>query len=113
GDLGRPGGEGGKTCRWPYSLKNINKMNDPQIRAQPIVSFGGIGNASALAKFYFMIANGLLFVFFFQAEDGIRDSSVIGVQTCALPISGRGGCLRRPGGLRQVHALPASRAHAR
>src|SRR5260370_6260812 len=26
------------------------------------------------------------FVFFFQAEDGIRDSSVTGVQTCALPI---------------------------
>src|SRR4029434_11306903 len=24
---------------------------------------------------------------FFQAEDGIRDSSVTGVQTCALPIS--------------------------
>src|SRR5260370_15848449 len=27
--------------------------------------------------------------FFFQAEDGIRDSSVTGVQTCALPISRR------------------------
>src|SRR5260370_31842444 len=27
--------------------------------------------------------------FFFQAEDGIRDSSVTGVQTCALPISSR------------------------
>src|SRR5260370_38431519 len=27
------------------------------------------------------------FFFFFQAEDGIRDSSVTGVQTCALPIS--------------------------
>src|SRR5882762_4136643 len=27
--------------------------------------------------------------FFFQAEDGIRDSSVTGVQTCALPISQR------------------------
>ena len=25
-------------------------------------------------------------VFFFQAEDGIRDSPVTGVQTCALPI---------------------------
>src|SRR5882762_4144005 len=28
----------------------------------------------------------MLVVFFFQAEDGIRDSSVTGVQTCALPI---------------------------
>src|SRR6267143_4155966 len=28
----------------------------------------------------------LLFFFFFQAEDGIRDGTVTGVQTCALPI---------------------------
>src|SRR5438067_12360755 len=28
-------------------------------------------------------------VFFFQAEDGIRDRNVTGVQTCALPISSR------------------------
>src|SRR2546430_10330682 len=28
-------------------------------------------------------------VFFFQAEDGIRDLTVTGVQTCALPISDR------------------------
>src|SRR5438309_7253259 len=26
-------------------------------------------------------------IFFFQAEDGIRDGTVTGVQTCALPIS--------------------------
>src|SRR5437879_11701221 len=29
----------------------------------------------------------MFLVFFFQAEDGIRDTSVTGVQTCALPIS--------------------------
>src|SRR2546429_6790818 len=28
-----------------------------------------------------------VFCFFFQAEDGIRDVAVTGVQTCALPIS--------------------------
>src|SRR5690606_35062825 len=28
-----------------------------------------------------------VFIFFFQAEDGIRDFHVTGVQTCALPIS--------------------------
>src|SRR5437762_7992200 len=28
----------------------------------------------------------IFFFFFFQAEDGIRDTSVTGVQTCALPI---------------------------
>src|SRR3712207_7362793 len=32
-----------------------------------------------------------LFFFFFQAEDGIRDIGVTGVQTCALPISGHCG----------------------
>src|SRR5690606_40254040 len=30
-------------------------------------------------------------VFFFQAEDGIRDFHVTGVQTCALPISDANG----------------------
>src|SRR5699024_12131033 len=36
--------------------------------------------------------------FFFQAEDGIRDRNVTGVQTCALPISGAAapGCPRSP-----------------
>src|SRR3989449_3965607 len=29
----------------------------------------------------------VFFLFFFQAEDGIRDVAVTGVQTCALPIS--------------------------
>src|SRR3712207_7868642 len=37
--------------------------------------------------------------FFFQAEDGIRDIGVTGVQTCALPISGvDGGDRMHPGG---------------
>src|SRR2546430_5488959 len=31
----------------------------------------------------------LVFFFFFQAEDGIRDLTVTGVQTCALPICHR------------------------
>src|SRR5258706_12037958 len=36
-----------------------------------------------LSNFFFNV------VFFFQAEDGIRDWSVTGVQTCALPILSR------------------------
>src|SRR5947207_12535163 len=36
-----------------------------------------------------------LAIFFFQAEDGIRDHCVTGVQTCALPISASQG-LRAP-----------------
>src|SRR5256886_12765727 len=33
-----------------------------------------------------------VFFFFFQAEDGIRDLTVTGVQTCALPILNTSGC---------------------
>src|SRR5206468_10177116 len=36
----------------------------------------------------------IIYVFFFQAEDGIRGLIVTGVQTCALPIS-LGRCRRR------------------
>src|SRR3712207_8761133 len=35
---------------------------------------------------YYQLRTGF---FFFQAEDGIRDIGVTGVQTCALPISAR------------------------
>src|SRR6266567_1129813 len=58
-------------------------------------------------------------VFFFQAEDGIRDLTVTGVQTCALPISAvhRRRLARRaaPGGTRHVVAdvrLPSAWAPA-
>src|SRR2546422_4769833 len=36
---------------------------------------------------YYVIYFFFVFFFFFQAEDGIRDVAVTGVQTCALPIS--------------------------
>src|SRR5699024_10281719 len=35
---------------------------------------------------FILLIVSLLFFFFFQAEDGIRDRNVTGVQTCALPI---------------------------
>ena len=56
-DLVAPGTLARKTFTSPYGLNVISKMNDPHIRAQPIVSFGGIGSASALGKFYAMLAN--------------------------------------------------------
>ena len=37
--------------------------------------------------FFFFIVFFFFFFVFFQAEDGIRDRDVTGVQTCALPIS--------------------------
>src|SRR5690625_3392188 len=38
----------------------------------------------------------MYFFFFFQAEDGIRDGHVTGVQTCALPISPCGSVVELP-----------------
>src|SRR5208283_5907731 len=45
--------------------------------------------------FFFCFFFFCFFFFFFQAEDGIRDRDVTGVQTCALPISSPAG-LNRP-----------------
>src|SRR6266540_6532931 len=44
-----------------------------------------------------------VFFFFFQAEDGIRDRDVTGVQTCALPISLDLGVSRRDRAERRPH----------
>src|SRR6266478_4377096 len=41
-------------------------------------------------------------VFFFQAKDGIRDLTVTGVQTCALPICEEAGGEARPGNRREM-----------
>src|SRR2546422_148099 len=56
-----------------------------------------------------------VFFFFFQAEDGIRDVAVTGVQTCALPIApprggdGRAGLVRE-GALGEGGRAPRIRA---
>src|SRR5207249_7514765 len=42
---------------------------------------------SGVYKFVLILFGLFFFFFFFQAEDGIRDRNVTGVQTCALPIS--------------------------
>src|SRR5207248_8556596 len=49
--------------------------------------------------------------FFFQAEDGIRDRTVTGVQTCALPISPRAlcACPRTRAAVRYAGSSPAAR----
>src|SRR5438552_5040299 len=43
--------------------------------------------------FCFLVLYFFFFFFFFQAEDGIRDDLVTGVQTCALPISSESRCI--------------------
>src|SRR5258706_15638471 len=69
----------------------------------------------------------MLLFFFFQAEDGIRDWSVTGVQTCALPIcprrrpepaarglhylDPRAAVSRRRGGAAEIRRRPRRRRH--
>jgi CubicO group peptidase (beta-lactamase class C family) len=57
-DLTRPGTLARKTFTSPYGLHAVSAMNNISVRAERIVSFGGIGSAAALAKFYSMLANG-------------------------------------------------------
>jgi CubicO group peptidase (beta-lactamase class C family) len=57
-DLTTPGTLARKTFTSPHGLQSVSGMNAPALRAKPIVSFGGIGSASSLAKFYSMLANG-------------------------------------------------------
>src|SRR6266850_5080952 len=55
----------------------------------------------------------VFYFFFFQAEDGIRDYKVTGVQTCALPISARLLPARRGFGLLLPLRLSATAARMR
>src|SRR5690606_39529045 len=59
-------------------------------------------HSSIICNFRCLVNCGLYFLlcldfFFFQAEDGIRDFHVTGVQTCALPISDKALLVRRAG----------------
>src|SRR6266542_6546405 len=46
-------------------------------------------------------------LFFFQAEDGIRDATVTGVQTCALPIFAPGGLVAGDARVQHEVVVPA------
>src|SRR5687767_15549056 len=47
----------------------------------------------------------LEYIFFFQAEDGIRDKLVTGVQTCALPISTNASRIAVAAGIPTINAF--------
>jgi CubicO group peptidase (beta-lactamase class C family) len=56
-DLATPGTLQQRTFTSPKGLQSVSAMNKPAVRAQSLVSFGGIGSAEALAKFYGLLAN--------------------------------------------------------
>src|SRR5256885_8299233 len=54
---------------------------------KPLITSSIIQIISILENLYLNAKRQNFIFFFFQAEDGIRDYKVTGVQTCALPIS--------------------------
>ena len=54
----QPGTIQRKAFTSPHGLHAVSAMNTPENRARAFVSFGGIGSAASLAKFYAMLANG-------------------------------------------------------
>src|SRR5436189_3901841 len=79
-------------CRGPDSRPPIASFPAPNEPLVTTVNFGTCAFA----------------IFFFQAEDGIRDTSVTGVQTCALPIS-RGRISLRSSGSCAIWQQPLTR----
>src|SRR5215216_718028 len=82
----------GKECRsrWsPYHYKKKETLGDvevePVIRRTPETTRRDDGEVQGVVILVDRFGNAVL-IFFFQAEDGIRDDLVTGVQTCALPI---------------------------
>lgn len=56
--LATPGTLQRKAFTSPRGLHSVSAMNSPENRALSFVSFGGIGSATALAKFYALLASG-------------------------------------------------------
>src|SRR5256885_4743012 len=66
-------------------MRSVLAVVAPQLPTNREAVPGASTSAVHLAAY--IVAAVVLLFFFFQAEDGIRDYKVTGVQTCALPIS--------------------------
>src|SRR5256884_6088809 len=75
-----------------WSVPHLNETERARRRTTAATSIDIIGKQAAYSQLHTEMDREF---FFFQAEDGIRDVAVTGVQTCALPISGRAG-IHRP-----------------
>src|SRR5437762_6002588 len=85
---------GNRKIIWLTSQSRLNvRIDYPNPKS---IGADRLANAVAVAKLYgtpavvidfgTAVTFDIMAAFFFQAEDGIRDTSVTGVQTCALPI---------------------------
>ena len=58
--LASPGSLASESFSTPAGFRAPSLMNDPKIRMHPIPSFGGIGTAESLARFYYLFGSGEL-----------------------------------------------------
>src|SRR2546430_493599 len=77
--------------RMPHDLSHLGFLAGQigrliTISTTPVIAGESFEMDAVGALRLFPLRRGLAIVFFFQAEDGIRDLTVTGVQTCALPI---------------------------
>src|SRR3989475_9085131 len=74
-------------------VRRLVRRDETRCRMLVRLNEGEDGRPYSFSRGLFLVVPALVF-FFFQAEDGIRDLTMTGVQTCALPISAR--CCRLP-----------------
>src|SRR6266511_3244418 len=74
----------GKECRSRWTAYHLKKKDVTAVHANSGEERQTVTNE--VVKFNFPGLTPGPYIFFFQAEDGIRDFHVTGVQTCALPI---------------------------
>src|SRR2546430_13552526 len=65
-------------------LQEILKQDPQLLSGRQLLRRAEVTKSKSAKRSFFNISTVL--IFFFQAEDGIRDLTVTGVQTCALPI---------------------------
>src|SRR5436305_3106239 len=67
---------------------DLRIADESAVFAHPEIDLGWMHSHGATARLSKLVgrSRALEILFFFQAEDGIRDADVTGVQTCALPI---------------------------
>src|SRR5690606_1930781 len=75
--VGKEGSAGGRPCQ----------LNEKDIEREPADTRTSYANCAGSVHGRRVEDDVVASLFFFQAEDGIRDFHVTGVQTCALPIS--------------------------
>lgn len=98
-DLATPGTLQRKVFTSPAGLHAVSATNKPEIRAQPIVSFGGIGSANSLGKFYGLLASGGSRFFHEKTLQWMTTTKADGIdRVFEIPIAFSAGFMKEAGG---------------